>query len=92
MSDAYAIVDIPKSLSIHGMALASTGRKIEHSKVVQLNGLKILSTSTHPPDYGLKTLMSGIKSIVVGLLMLLGVFMVFLYIYTMLISTNVAPA
>ena len=34
MSDAYAIVDIPKSLPIHGMALTSTGRKIEHSKVV----------------------------------------------------------
>jgi len=28
------IVDIPKSLPIHGMALTSTGRKIEHSKVV----------------------------------------------------------
>ena len=27
-----------------------------------------------------------------GLLMLLGVFMAFLYIYTMLISTNAAPA
>jgi len=25
MSDAYAIVDIPKSLPIHGMALTSTG-------------------------------------------------------------------
>ena len=34
MSDAYAIVDIPKSLSIHGMALTSTDRKIEHRKVV----------------------------------------------------------
>jgi len=34
MSDAYAKVDIPKSLPIHGMALTSTGRKIEHSKVV----------------------------------------------------------
>jgi len=34
MSDVYAIVDIPKSLPIHGMALTSTGRKIEHSKVV----------------------------------------------------------
>ena len=34
MSDAYAIVDIPKSLPIHGMALTSTGRKIKHSKVV----------------------------------------------------------
>ena len=34
MSDAYAIVDIPKSLPIHGMALTSTGRKIEHNKVV----------------------------------------------------------
>jgi len=34
MSDAYAIVDIPKSLPIHGMALTSTDRKIEHSKVV----------------------------------------------------------
>jgi len=34
MSDAYATVDIPKSLPIHGMALTSTGRKIEHSKVV----------------------------------------------------------
>jgi len=34
MSDAYAIVDIPKSLPIHGMAFTSTGRKIEHSKVV----------------------------------------------------------
>ena len=34
MSDAYASVDIPKSLPIHGMALTSTGRKIEHSKVV----------------------------------------------------------
>ena len=34
MSDAYAIVDIPKSIPIHGMALTSTGRKIEHNKVV----------------------------------------------------------
>jgi len=34
MSDAYAIVHIPKSLPIHGMALTSTGRKIEHNKVV----------------------------------------------------------
>ena len=34
MSDAYATVHIPKSLPIHGMALTSTGRKIEHSKVV----------------------------------------------------------
>jgi len=34
MSDAYAIVDIPKSLSIHGMALTSTDWKIEHRKVV----------------------------------------------------------
>ena len=34
MSDAYSIVDIPKSLLIHGMALTSTGRKIEHNKVV----------------------------------------------------------
>jgi len=34
MSDAYFSVDIPKSLPIHGMALTSTGRKIEHSKVV----------------------------------------------------------
>ena len=34
MSDAYAIVDIPKSLPIHGMALTGTGRKIEHNKVV----------------------------------------------------------
>ena len=34
MSDAYSIVDIPKSLPIHGMALTSTGRKIEHNKVV----------------------------------------------------------
>ncbi len=34
MSDAYATVDIPKSLPIHGMALTSTGRKIEHRKVV----------------------------------------------------------
>ena len=34
MSDAYAIVHIPKSLSIHGMALTSTDRKIEHRKVV----------------------------------------------------------
>jgi len=34
MSDAYAKVDIPKYLPIHGMALTSTGRKIEHSKVV----------------------------------------------------------
>ena len=34
MSDAYSTVDIPKSLPIHGMALTSTGRKIEHSKVV----------------------------------------------------------
>ena len=34
MSDAYATVDIPKSLPIHWMALTSTGRKIEHSKVV----------------------------------------------------------
>ena len=34
MSDAYATVDILKSLSIHGMALTSTDRKIEHNKVV----------------------------------------------------------
>ena len=34
MSDAYATVDIPKSLPIHGMALTGTGRKIEHNKVV----------------------------------------------------------
>ena len=34
MSDAYSIVGIPKSLPIHGMALTSTGRKIEHNKVV----------------------------------------------------------
>ena len=34
MSDAYATVHIPKSLPIHGMALTSTGRKIEHNKVV----------------------------------------------------------
>jgi len=34
MSDAYASVHILKSLRIHGMALTSTGRKIEHSKVV----------------------------------------------------------
>ena len=34
MSEAYSIVDIPKSLPIHGMALTSTGRKIEHNKVV----------------------------------------------------------
>jgi len=34
MSDAYSIVDIPKSLPIHGMALTSTGRKIERNKVV----------------------------------------------------------
>ena len=34
MSDAYAIVDIPKSLPIHGMALTSTGRKMKHNKVV----------------------------------------------------------
>ena len=34
MSDAYSTVDIPKSLPIHGMALTSTGRKIEHSMVV----------------------------------------------------------
>ena len=44
MSDAYASVHIPKSLSIYGMALTSTGRKIEHNKVVvdtqtyELNG------------------------------------------------------
>ena len=31
---AYVTVDIPKSLPIHGMALTSTGRKIEHNKVV----------------------------------------------------------
>ena len=34
MSDAYATVHIPKSLPIHGMALTSTGRKIEHNEVV----------------------------------------------------------
>ena len=34
MSDAYATEDISKSLPIHGMALTSTGRKIEHNKVV----------------------------------------------------------
>jgi len=34
MSDAYAIVHIPQSLPTHGMALTSTGRKIEHNKVV----------------------------------------------------------
>ena len=31
---AYASVHIPKSLPIHEMALTSTGRKIEHNKVV----------------------------------------------------------
>ena len=34
MSDEYATVDIPKSLPIHGMAFTSTGRKIEHNKLV----------------------------------------------------------
>ena len=34
MSDAYAIVRIPKSLPLHWMGLTSTGRKIEHNKVV----------------------------------------------------------
>jgi len=34
MSDAYAIVHISKSLPIHWMGLTSTGRKIEHKKVV----------------------------------------------------------
>ena len=34
MSDAYSIVDIPKSLPIYGVALTSTDRKIEHNKVV----------------------------------------------------------
>ena len=34
MSDAYATVDIPKSLPIHVMALTSTGRKMKHNKVV----------------------------------------------------------
>ena len=34
MSDAYATVHISKSLPIHGMALTSTGREIEHNKVV----------------------------------------------------------
>ena len=34
MSDAYATVHIPKSLPIHGVAVTSTGRKIEHNKVV----------------------------------------------------------
>ena len=34
MSDAYATVDIPKSLPIHGMASTSTDRKIEHNKAV----------------------------------------------------------
>ena len=34
MSHAYASVDIPKSLPRHGMALTSTGRKIERNKVV----------------------------------------------------------
>ena len=33
-SDAYTTVDIPRSLPIHGMALTSTGRKIEHNKAV----------------------------------------------------------
>ena len=33
MSDAYAIVHIPKSLPIHGVALTSTDRKIEYRKV-----------------------------------------------------------
>jgi len=33
MSDAYAIVDIPKSLPLRGMDLTSTVRKIEHNKV-----------------------------------------------------------
>jgi len=49
----------------------------------------------HPPDQnqGLKTSMLGNKSIFLeGHLMLLGVFMAFLYIYTMLISTYVSPA
>jgi len=35
MSDAYVIVDIPKSLPIHGIVLTSTGRKIEHNKVMR---------------------------------------------------------
>ena len=34
MSDAYATVDIPRSLPIHVMALTSTGRKMKHNKVV----------------------------------------------------------
>ena len=34
MSYEYATVHIPKSLPIHGMALTSTGRKIEHNKVM----------------------------------------------------------
>jgi len=51
MSDEYAIVHIPKSLPIHGMALTSTGRKIEHNKVVvdtqtyESNGLVSLEKS-----------------------------------------------
>ena len=34
MSDAYATVDISKSLTIHVMALTSPGRKMKHNKVV----------------------------------------------------------
>jgi len=34
VSDAYATMNIPKSSPIHEMALTSTGRKIEHNKVV----------------------------------------------------------
>jgi len=44
MSDAYAIVDIPKSLPIHGMALTSTGRKIEH--ILGRAGFECLTMTT----------------------------------------------
>ena len=45
MSDAYASVHIPKSLPIHGMALTSTGRKIEHNKVI------VVDTQTYENEW-----------------------------------------
>jgi len=63
MSDAYAIVHIPKSLPTHGMALTSTGRKIEHNKVVvdtqmyESNGSVSLEKSGFSPLRGVAVLL-----------------------------------
>ena len=58
MSDAYAIVGIPKSLPTHGMALTSTGREIERIKVevdthtYESNGLVSREKSGFYPLWG----------------------------------------